>query len=79
MYNNINYDALGRANVSDQQQAQRQEAMRGNIQQLQIQKLNAIYPGMIFLKYSEMGQEYRVPLKLSVSPEPLYLKVSIPH
>jgi hypothetical protein len=52
--------------------------MNTNMQQLQVQKLTSSFPGTIFLKYSELGQQYRVPIKLTVSPEPLYLKITIP-
>lgn len=48
-----------------------------NMRNLQIEKLQRIYPQMAFHKQSEHGQEWRVPLLLPVSPQPLFIKVTI--
>lgn len=67
MYNQINYDALGRTQVNTAQQQQQQHQMMVNMRNLQIQKLQRGFPGMAFHKESEHGQEYRVPLQLPIS------------
>jgi hypothetical protein len=50
MYNNINYDAIGRSQVSTQDQQNQQQQMMQNMTLLQIQKAQRTFPGMEFLK-----------------------------
>lgn len=52
--------------------------MSANLLNNQLRLLKEAYPGTEFMKTTNAGQEYRIPIKLAVSPTPLYLKVSLP-
>ena len=60
-----------------QQQQQQQMQMMLNIRNLQLTKLQEAYPGMAFIRESQSGQEWRLPLQLPNSQQPLWIKVTV--
>ena len=76
MYNQINYDAMGRQQAPALQLTQQQQQIMTNIRLMQISKLQKAYPEMQLHKETYFGTEYRVPL-IIISSSLLNIKVTI--
>jgi len=69
---------MNRAKVHNANQQRNDQAnMLQTLKNLQVSALRTDFPQMVILKQTEATTEYRVPLQLSVSPQPLYIKVTL--
>jgi len=53
------------------------QAANATMANIQVNKLRQMYPQTLLYKQSEMDTQHRVPLQLSISPAPLYIKVTL--
>jgi len=44
---------------------------------IQINKLRQLYPETMLYRQTQTDQQHRVPLKLNISPAPLYIKITL--
>ena len=77
MYNQPNYAAYAQMGGQQQAMQQQQQAMMVNMRNMQMQKLMNAFPQTAFHKETANGKEYRVPIQLSVSPQPLFVKLTL--
>ena len=70
--NGMNYDMLARQRNTTI--VQNNNATMANIQ---VNKLRQMYPDTILYKQTVADTQHRVPLKLSISPAPLFIKVTL--
>ena len=70
----MNYDMLAKQHVP---QAQAGAGMNQTMTNIQLNKLRQMYPDMILYRQTPMDTQHRLPLKLTISPAPLYIKITL--
>ena len=75
MYQQNQYDMMARQRAPQQMM----QAQNNNITmaQIHLSKLRQTYPETILYRQTQQDSQHRVPLKLSISPAPLYIKVTL--
>ena len=71
-----NYDMIAR---QQQQQMQRGggQQMNATMANIQVNKLRQMYPNTLLYRQTPTDTQHRVPLQLSISPAPLYIKITL--
>ena len=68
---------LARQKQPQQQLGQQMAMNNATMANIQINKLRQMYPEIILYKQTPMDTQHRVPLKLTISPAPLYIKITL--
>ena len=46
---------------------------------IHVNKLRQMYPDIIVYRQTPQDTQYRVPIKLAISPAPLFIKITLSH